>query len=170
MKSSSIRVLNAVKNPRQNDCNNANDNKESGLENTLIWWKIADISLDIFHAFLLFFIGSGWVFNKTRRTHLLGLGLVSFSWVGLGFWHGWGYCVMTDVHWNIKRHLGQSDLPASFISYMLKRGFDLSVPDSQINMMSYVILIMVIVMSVTLNIRDYRIKSKANPLECNEFA
>lgn len=143
-----------------------NGTRSSALEISLIWWKIADVSLDILHTLLLFFISWGWVFNKTRKAHIVGFCLVIFSWIGLGFWRGWGYCLLTDVHWTIKKHLGQSDLPASFISYFFQKTLNLHLPDSEINTLSYVILIMAIVMSVTLNIRD-KLKTK---VECNEFA
>ena len=45
------------------------------------------------------------------------VGLTVFSWIGLGFFYGFGYCFLTDWHWDVKRRLGESDLPASFIKY-----------------------------------------------------
>ena len=31
--------------------------------------------------------------------------------------YGWGYCPCTDWHWEIKRRLGEVDLPNSYIKY-----------------------------------------------------
>jgi hypothetical protein len=42
-----------------------------------------------------------------------------FSWLVLGLKYGLGYCFLTDRHWYIKRQLGETDLPASFVKYFL---------------------------------------------------
>lgn len=39
----------------------------------------------------------------------------------LGIWYGWGYCPLTDWHWNIKQQLGEQHLPNSFIKYCLDK-------------------------------------------------
>jgi hypothetical protein len=44
-----------------------------------------------------------------------------FSWLILGFRYGLGYCFLTDWHWDIKRKLGETDMPASFIKYFIDR-------------------------------------------------
>ena len=44
-----------------------------------------------------------------------------FSWVGLGFWFGWGYCFLTDLHWYIKVKNGEALLPGSYITYLLEK-------------------------------------------------
>ena len=51
-----------------------------------------------------------------------------FCWIGLGFWFGFGYCPVTDWHWDIKSRLGETDLPNSFIKYMADKltGLDIS--------------------------------------------
>ena len=43
-----------------------------------------------------------------------------FSWIVLGFWKGFGYCFLTDWHYDILRALGESDLPNSYISLLVK--------------------------------------------------
>jgi Protein of Unknown function (DUF2784) len=43
--------------------------------------------------------------------------LTLFSWLILGMWFGIGYCPITDWQWQIKEHLGETDLPNSFIKY-----------------------------------------------------
>ena len=77
--------------------------------------------LDIFftttHIVLTLFNLTGWIWPRTRRLHLITLGLTLLSWFVLGFWYGWGYCVLTDWHWQVKERLGERNLPASFIKY-----------------------------------------------------
>jgi hypothetical protein len=43
------------------------------------------------------------------------------SWLLLGIWFGFGYCFLTDLHWDVKRRLGETDLPNSFIQYLFDR-------------------------------------------------
>ena len=45
--------------------------------------------------------------------------LTLISWLGLGIFFGIGYCPLTDIHWELKRELGENDLPASFIKYLI---------------------------------------------------
>lgn len=43
------------------------------------------------------------------------------SWFGFGYFYGFGYCFLTEWHWQIKEKLGESNLPASYIKYVLDR-------------------------------------------------
>ncbi len=71
----------------------------------------------VFHGSLILFNLTGWIWKKTRRLHLYTISLTLFSWFGLGAFYGWGYCPSTDWHWAVKRHLGEQDLPTSYIKY-----------------------------------------------------
>ena len=76
-----------------------------------------DILLTIAHIVLTLFNLVGWIWTGTRKIHLITIGLTIASWFILGIWHGWGYCVLTDWHWQVKERLGEKNLPASFIKY-----------------------------------------------------
>ena len=76
-----------------------------------------DILLTIAHIVLTLFNLVGWIWTRTRKIHLITIGLTIASWFILGIWHGWGYCVLTDWHWQVKQKLGERNLPASFIKY-----------------------------------------------------
>ncbi len=71
----------------------------------------------ILHGGLVLFNVTGWAFKQTRRLHLYTISLTILSWVGLGLMYGWGYCPCTEWHWDVKRHLGEQNLPASYIKY-----------------------------------------------------
>jgi hypothetical protein len=79
--------------------------------------RVIDQTLFLLHAALVLFILTGWIWPRTRRLHLLMVGLTLASWVGLGAWYGLGYCPMTDWHWRVKAALGETALPASYIKY-----------------------------------------------------
>ncbi|HAZ14642.1 MAG: hypothetical protein A2X86_06140 [Bdellovibrionales bacterium GWA2_49_15] len=85
--------------------------------------KISDLALTFIHCLLIVFNLFGWCFKKTRKANLLCLFLTFSSWVGLGFYYGWGYCFLTDWHWRIKEKLGATSLPNSFIKYLVDNIF-----------------------------------------------
>jgi len=78
-----------------------------------------DHFLFIFHTLFTLFALVGWLWRKTRRLHLLVILLTFISWFVFGIWKGWGYCLLTDWHWDIKYALGQRNLPRSYIKYMV---------------------------------------------------
>jgi hypothetical protein len=80
-------------------------------------YTFLDYFFSVFHATLVLFNLSGWAWKKTRRIHLATISLTILSWFGLGMFYGWGYCPCTDWHWQIKRHLGETVLPNSYIKY-----------------------------------------------------
>ena len=82
---------------------------------------IYDIVLTITHVTIIGFNLIGWYWKKTRQLHRWFLGLTLFSWLILGFKCGWGYCFLTDWHWDLKRRLGESDLPGSFVHYLFNQ-------------------------------------------------
>ncbi len=74
----------------------------------------------VFHTLLIVFNLFGWLFAKTRRLHFYSMVLLLFSWGVLGIWKGFGYCFLTDWHYQVLRALGESDLPRSYIAYLVK--------------------------------------------------
>jgi len=74
----------------------------------------------VFHTSLILFNLFGWLSAKTRKLHFYSLMLMLFSWIVLGFWKGFGYCFLTDWHYDILRKLGEQDLPNSYISLLVK--------------------------------------------------
>lgn len=72
----------------------------------------------IFHTLLIIFNLFGWIWKPTRTLNLFTLLLTAFSWVVLGIWYGWGYCFLTDWHYNILEKLGHTGLPDSYIAFL----------------------------------------------------
>lgn len=82
---------------------------------------LADWFFVVFHSSLILFNLFGWIWKKTRKAHLITISLTLLSWGLLGIWYGWGYCPLTDWHWQVLEKLGKTDLPNSYISYLLDR-------------------------------------------------
>lgn len=80
-----------------------------------------DVLLTAAHFALVLFNLAGWMFRRTRRLHLAVISLTLLSWFGLGIWYGWGYCPLTEWHWQVKQARGETGLPASYVKYYLDK-------------------------------------------------
>ncbi len=82
----------------------------------------------VLHSLLIVFNIVGWAFRRTRLLHLITMGAVIFSWFVLGAFYGWGYCLCTDWHFQVRRQLGYHDSESSYIQLMAKHwaGVELS--------------------------------------------
>lgn len=87
-----------------------------------------DIFFFIFHISIIFLNIIAPFFRKLRNLAMITQVLTLMSWFGLGLFYGIGYCPITDLHWLIKGKLGQTNLPHSFIEYLINSitCFDLS--------------------------------------------
>ena len=121
-------------------------------------YKFLDIFFLVFHTGIILFNLSGWIWKKTRTANLAVLTMTAFSWFGLGFWYGFGYCFCVDWHWAIKMKLGQSDLPDSYIKYLLDllTGLDWNV--AVVDNLTFGCFFGALGASLFLNVRDWRRK------------
>lgn len=124
---------------------------------------VLDALLTAFHTLLVGFNLLGWAWKKTRRAHLVTIGATLLSWFGLGVVYGWGYCPLTDWHWEIKRALGETGLPASCVKYHLDRitGIDWSI--ALVDGVVVGSAVAALVASVVLNARDRLRRSPDSP-------
>src|SRR5262245_33795651 len=93
--------------------------------------QIFDVLFDILHITIVLINALGWVYHRIWYIHLIVAGLTTLSWVGAGAFYGWGYCFLTDWHWQVKESLGETPLPNSYIDYWLIKLFDIH-PDPQV--------------------------------------
>ncbi|MFP4280077.1 MAG: DUF2784 domain-containing protein [Halochromatium sp.] len=118
--------------------------------------RLLDQALFLLHAALVLFILTGWVWQRTRRLHLLVVVLTLASWVGLGAWYGLGYCPLTDWHWQVKAALGETGLPASYIKYYADALTGTSWNPMLIDVWVVGLALTALVVSTVLNWRDWR--------------
>jgi len=119
-----------------------------------------DILLTIVHGAVIGFNLVGWIFNKTRRAHLMLVGLTLLSWFVLGIFHGWGYCFLTDWHWQIKWKRGEYDLPNDFITYAVQNGLGLNVHSDTIATTTLITFLCIVVLSLFFNLINLKCKSQ----------
>ncbi len=78
---------------------------------------LLDYALAAIHvAFVLSFLLL-WIPRSTARAHGYVVLLTALSWFGIGLFKGFGYCVLTDLEWRVKRARGIRHIPGSFLKY-----------------------------------------------------
>lgn len=73
----------------------------------------------VLHTALILFNLFGWLLPRWRKLNLVSLLATFASWVILGLWKGWGYCFLTEWHYNILYRLGEKNMPPSYINFLL---------------------------------------------------
>ena len=117
---------------------------------------LLNIFFFVFHtAFTLFNMG-GWAFRKTRKAHLVTILLTAASWFILGIWYGWGYCVCTDWHWQVREAMGYTDRSNSYIHFLVLKLTGADLDPQFTERVTLLIFLICAVLSVALNFRDYR--------------
>jgi hypothetical protein len=121
--------------------------------------KLLDYLLEVIHLLVIVFNLIGWIWPAIRRWHMLVVGLTLFSWLGLGIWYGWGYCFLTEWHWQVKRELGVRGLPPSYIEYLLEKLLPFDLSSELVNGGTLTVYAIAVLLSLYLNLRDiYRKK------------
>ncbi|MBW2630711.1 MAG: DUF2784 domain-containing protein [Deltaproteobacteria bacterium] len=124
-------------------------------------YTFLDYFFNVFHDSLVLFSLTGWAWKRTRRIHLITTGLTILSWFGLGVFCGWGYCPSTDWHWGVKRELGETNLPNSYVKYYVDKltGFtwDPLVVDTAVLILG----LLAFALSCWLNLRHYNSRRDA---------
>ncbi|MDE2783027.1 MAG: DUF2784 domain-containing protein [Gemmatimonadota bacterium] len=119
-------------------------------------YLILDVLLVAFHTLLVGFNTLGWAWRRTRRLHLFTISVTLLSWFGLGVIYGWGYCPLTDWHWQVKRALGETHLPASCMKYYLDRITGVDWNAAVVDALVIGAAAGSLVVSAVLNLRDIR--------------
>lgn len=113
--------------------------------------QFLDILLTIVHLAIVGFNLFGWIPQRTRKAHFISILLTAASWLLLGLWFGIGYCPFTDWQWQVKRSLGENNLPANFIEYFAEKAVMKDFDAAFVNNSITVCFIAVAVVSIYLN-------------------
>jgi hypothetical protein len=117
--------------------------------------EILDAGFFVFHTAWIAFNCLGWIWQRTRRWHLLTVTVTVVSWFGVGAWYGWGYCPCTDWHWQVRERLGHRD-PPSYIQLLIRELSGIDMSPGWADALSLVTLAAVAGLSILLNLRDRR--------------
>lgn len=122
-------------------------------------YQFLNIFFFFFHTAFTIFNLTGWIFKRTRKVHLVTILLTATSWFVLGIWYGWGYCICTDWHWQVRAHLGYHDMPQSYITFLIGKLTGLQLHESLVENSTAAVFICCAGLSIWLNIRDWKRKN-----------
>lgn len=121
-------------------------------------YGILDIAFIIFHTAWILFNLFGWIWKSTRPWNLATLSLTAFSWFVLGIWYGFGYCPCTHWHWLVRRELGYTDMPNSYIKFLIHELTGLDLDAALVDTGTAVFFFLAFAISLYMNFRDFRKK------------
>lgn len=108
----------------------------------------------VFHTLWMAFNCVGWGWRRTRPWHLATVTLTALSWFALGAVYGWGYCLCTDWHWQVREQLGLPTDP-SYTRFLFVSLTGIDVAPWLSDTVTAAVFIIVSVLSVVLNARDF---------------
>jgi hypothetical protein len=103
---------------------------------------------------LILFNLFGWVDSRLRRLNLIALLATFGSWILLGFWKGWGYCFLTDWHYRVLRLLGESEMPSSYIAFLIEKITAWQPDNELVNWFTVVLAVFALVCSLWVNLKN----------------
>lgn len=77
-------------------------------------------------------------------------------WAVIGpLFYGFGYCPLTDWHWDILHSLGETNLPSSYVKYLADRLTGLDFDPGRIDLATGISYVAALMISVGINTRDF---------------
>ena len=122
--------------------------------------KIIDVFFIGFHTLLILFNVFGWLVPRWRFANFITLSLTAFSWFILGIWFGWGYCVCTDWHWQIREILGYPNRSSSYIQFLILELTNINISAKLVDTYTAIIFFSSFLISIYLNLRKRMVNKK----------
>ena len=121
-------------------------------------YKALNIFFLVFHSSLILFNLFGWIWKPLRKINLASLLITGLSWFVLGIFYGIGYCPLTDWHYNVLNELGKTNLPASYIQYLLDFFFNITVSQKTTDLWTMILFFLALICSLYFNFFNEIIK------------
>jgi hypothetical protein len=112
---------------------------------------LLDYFFTLLHLVIIGFNLLGWIWPATRKAHFIVVVVTASCWLILGIWYGIGYCPITDWQWQLKESMGETNLPDSFIKYMVDKVSPLEVSAELIDILTAACFALAAFLSVYLN-------------------
>jgi hypothetical protein len=107
--------------------------------------ELLDWLFHLLHIAVIVINTTFWMNARTLPIAQLTLLLTAISWAGFGFYYGFGYCFLTDWHWQIKQSLGQLDLPNSYIKFIVDKIFAVDSNPMMVDTLTAVVTILSVI-------------------------
>ena len=118
-----------------------------------MFYKIGNYFFFIFHVVLIFFNLIGWIPRKLRKWNLISLCLTAFSWFALGIFYGFGFCFLTEWHWQIREKLSYPNESKSYIHFLIKELTNVSLDETLVDTFTAIFFSIAFALSIYVNIR-----------------
>lgn len=125
-----------------------------------MWYALLNIFFIVFHTVFTLFNIVGWIFPRTRKLHLITMLLTAGSWFILGIWYGWGYCVCTDWHWQVREAMGIQDRSDSYIHFLLLETTGIDWDKQLVENTTLIIFVLCFILSGWFNYADHKRKKR----------
>lgn len=107
---------------------------------------------------LILFNLFGWIPKKLRRWNLATLALTAFSWIVLGIFYGFGYCFLSDWHWQVREKLGYSTDSNSYIHFLITELTSISIEEKVVDILTAIFFFIAFAVSVYVNKKDRKLE------------
>ncbi len=119
-------------------------------------YHVLNYAFFIAHNLLILFVLTGWLWCRARPWHLGLCVLTGLSWTLLGLIYGWGYCPLTDWHWQIREQLDYQQDPNSYLKLLFDSATGLSANAVVIDVLAVISLIAAAALNVGLMLMSRR--------------
>ena len=116
---------------------------------------LLDIFLHIFHTGFIMLVLVGWIFPPTRILNLLAIVSAVFCWVIIGFFKGFGYCPIVDVHNKVRVASGRQPFQHRYIKHIIDFLTNFDFNDEKVDRITYFGFAIVVIMSFIVNVTSY---------------
>ncbi len=127
--------------------------------------SILNIAFFVGHNLWIAFNLTGWIWPCTRKWHLATLGATLFSWLVMGIWRGWGYCLCADWHFQVRRRLGIYGGESSYTELLFNQLPGVTVSRHFADIVTVGGLALILIATAKVWRREARQNSKTRPLE-----
>jgi len=86
--------------------------------------------------------------------------LTAASWFILGIWYGWGYCVCTDWHWQVRSAMGIHDYSNSYIHFLILKLTGHNLNTTLVEQATLYIFLLCFILTIWFNYRGKTKKTK----------
>lgn len=83
------------------------------------------------------------------------MSVTAVSWFLFGIWYGWGYCILTDWHWEVRRILGQEIRSHSYVQFLIRRLTGLELETALVDTAVMYTFFVLMVLTIVVNLRKY---------------
>lgn len=125
------------------------------MENS-VFYEVANYAFIVFHVALILFNLFGWISKRLRKWNLISLSLTAFSWFALGIFYGFGYCFLTDWHWQVRDKLGYSTESNSYIHFLITEVTNITIGENVVDTLTAIFFFTAFALSIYTNVRTRR--------------